>query len=68
MLVLARGFAEAERRWVRPADPALALRADDFLAADPARAESVAARLNTLVAGARAYAIVARKAGGPARP
>ncbi|MBI2709209.1 MAG: hypothetical protein HYX34_05885 [Actinobacteria bacterium] len=65
LLVLARGFAEAEVRWREPVDEAWQLRADDLGTRDGARAEALVERLNRLLAGPRRAAVVARKAGAP---
>lgn len=62
-LVLSRGFAEAELRWMRPADPTTLIRPDDLGGADDGRRRSVVERLNRALAGPRDYAVVARKSG-----
>ena len=60
LVVLARGFAEAEVRWLRPV-PDRHIRAEDLSAVESDRAEMLAEQLNQALAGPRAYAVLARK-------
>ena len=60
LVVLARGFAEAEVRWLRPV-PERHIRAEDLSAVESDRAETLAEQLNQALAGPRAYAVLARK-------
>ena len=60
LVVLARGFAEAEVRWLRPV-PERHIRAEDLSAVESDRAEMLAGQLNQALAGPRAYAVLARK-------
>ncbi|MEJ7584351.1 MAG: class I SAM-dependent methyltransferase [Acidimicrobiales bacterium] len=69
LLVLARGFTEAEVRWLRPVDPVTELRMEDFAGVADVRAAALVDRLNRVLAGPRAYALVARKPGAtPVEP
>jgi len=68
LLALARGFGEAEVRWLHPVDEGLRIHPDDLSGLAPARAAALADRLNQVVAGPRAYAVLARKPGGAALP
>jgi len=63
LLVLTRGFAEVELRWMRPADPAQVVRSDDLTAFGDLRASALVEQLNAALAGPRSYAVVARKPG-----
>ncbi len=62
-LVLSRGFAEAEVRFLHPED-APRLAPADLAGDDPERAQAVVNRLNWAMFGPLDYAIIARKAGG----
>jgi O-antigen chain-terminating methyltransferase len=61
LIVLGRGFAEAEVRWLRPLGPEQQVRPEDLSAVESERAEALAERLNQALAGPRAYAVLARK-------
>jgi SAM-dependent methyltransferase len=60
LVVLARGFAESELRWLRPV-PERHIHAEDLSAVESTRAETLAEQLNQALAGPRAYAVLARK-------
>ncbi len=65
-LVLSRGFAEAEVRFLHPED-APRLTPADLAVDDPQRAQALVDRINWAMFGPLDYAIVARKAGADAR-
>jgi hypothetical protein len=59
--VLGRGVAEAEIRWLRPAEAERRIRPEELSAVESGRAETLAGQLNQALAGPRAYAVLARK-------
>jgi hypothetical protein len=61
LVVLGRGFAEVEVRWLRPAPDDRRVQPEDLSAVDSDRAEVLADQLNQALAGPRAYAVLARK-------
>ena len=62
-LVLSRGFAEADVRFLHPEDTPT-LTADDLAGDDPERNQALVDRINWAMFGPLDYAIIARKGGG----
>ncbi len=66
-LVLERGFAEVELRYLHPDEDVNRLRPEDLVGVDEVRAGAVVERINWALFGPLDYAVLARKPAPPAR-